>query len=225
MGAAVGAFGKMPSVGDFFRIDAPTGFVRVWDDWIQQGMLGASEVLGTTWDELYMTAPIWRFTLSGGLAGASPVMGVLMPSVDRVGRRFPLTLMAEVEGPAIEVHLSADEHFAALENLALDALEDDMTRDLLAERLSQLEAATTVTTTVARQNGASFVLTEEDGDGDLGASLTAGLAQARYQSPSIWTAFLHEGRRSLICEGLPQGAEQVALFDLTSPIWKEVQPA
>ena len=41
-----------------------------------------------------MMAPIWRFALAPGVAGPLPMLGVMMPSVDRVGRQFPLTLAA-----------------------------------------------------------------------------------------------------------------------------------
>lgn len=80
-----GAFGKIPSIGDFFRLDPPAGFVRVWDEWLQGLLLTGQGAHGPYWDGYYMTAPIWRFTLSPGLAGPEKVMGVLMPSVDRVG--------------------------------------------------------------------------------------------------------------------------------------------
>ena len=223
MAGAVGAFGKMPSVGDFFRVDAPAGFVQAWDAWLQQGMLAAAGALGPAWDDSYMSAPIWRFSLSAGLAGKDAVIGVLMPSVDRVGRRFPLTLMCPVSAPAMQSHLTATTTFEALEDIALDALGDDMTRDVLIDRLASIEAPTSTTTPRMHTAGATLSLTESQAGGDLAAPLTVGLADQRYHAPSIWTAILHEGRRSLICEGLPQGAEQVALFDLTSPIWKEAQ--
>ena len=93
MTAGFGAFGKMPAVGDFFRLGPPAGFVEPWDGWVQQAMLTGQAAHGPGWDGLYMQAPIWRFTLAPGLAGPQAVLGVVMPSVDRVGRRFPLTLV------------------------------------------------------------------------------------------------------------------------------------
>lgn len=198
MRATVGAFGKMPSVGDFFRIDTPAGFVRVWDEWVQQGMLNAAQALGTGWDAAYMSAPIWRFTLSRGLAGPRSVLGVLMPSVDRVGRRFPLTLMTEADGAAPELHQRAAGLFEALEYIALDALEDDMTRDSLVARLAGARAP--------------FA-------GDLSnASDDRSLI-------SRWTAVLQDGRLEQTCAGLPTGAAQIALYDMTSAIWKEAHTA
>jgi type VI secretion system protein ImpM len=38
-----------------------------------------------------MEAPVWRFALAPGLCGAAGVVGVMLPSVDRAGRYFPLT--------------------------------------------------------------------------------------------------------------------------------------
>ncbi len=78
-----------------------------------------------------MSAPIWRFTLAPGLAGRYPVFGVLMPSVDRVGRQFPLTLVARGEGTTEAV-------YAQLEEIALASLEDDMTRAGLQMALNNI---------------------------------------------------------------------------------------
>ena len=50
MAAGYGAFGKMPSVGDFFRIAAPPGFVEAWDPWVQQALLGGQQAFGAGWD-------------------------------------------------------------------------------------------------------------------------------------------------------------------------------
>ncbi|KAG1647791.1 hypothetical protein GQR58_030329 [Nymphon striatum] len=134
MADGFGAFGKTPALGDFFHINAPQGFVRVWDDWVQGAMMAAAKAGGEDWDDQYMSSPIWRFTLAPGLAGPAKVQGVLMPSVDRVGRRFPLSLMAAIDGdgPASLDHLTQDDTFEQLEELALSTLEDGMDRDRLA---------------------------------------------------------------------------------------------
>lgn len=126
-----GAYGKMPGLGDFFRLGVAPGFVSVWDAWLQRTMHEARAALGERWDECYLSAPIWRFALAAGVAGAAPVFGVLMPSVDRVGRRFPLTLVARGACQDAEV-------FAALENVALDALEDGVSKADLATALDRV---------------------------------------------------------------------------------------
>lgn len=133
-----GAYGKMPALGDFFRFGLPPGFVDPWDRWLQTGMAGLRESLGARWEACYMTAPIWRFTLAAGLAGPQAAQGVLMPSVDQVGRQFPLTLARILPGQpgAAAADAAAQDAFEALEEVALDALDDGMTRDRLADRLA-----------------------------------------------------------------------------------------
>ncbi len=220
-----GAFGKMPSVGDFFRIDAPAGFVTVWDDWIQRAMLVAQEALGSDWDESYMSAPIWRFSLSSGLAGQEKVMGVSMPSVDRVGRRFPLTLMAAVptSGPVELDHFCEQALFEALEALALDALEDDMTVERLKLRLAAIEPPKFRGYAPVRSLGNSLVLTQADGTGML-PELAAGLVAERFSHASVWSTLVDDAQRLLVCDGLPEGPNMHALFHLNAPVWNEAMP-
>lgn len=224
--AAFGAFGKMPSVGDFFRLNIPASFVQVWDEWIQRGLLEGQSSGGDKWDTLYMSAPIWRFCLSPGLAGPQKIVGVLMPSVDRVGRRFPLTLaaMASVEGSAILDHFRETELYLKLEDLALAALEDDMTRDKLATALEEIPAPQRRSDARVRKTGSTLVLTQGEGIGDVLPDLAAGLMAGDYSAPSIWSTEIAGVPRLMICEGLPTGANMQGLFNLTAAIWTEARP-
>ncbi|NSY39637.1 type VI secretion system-associated protein TagF [Leisingera sp. ANG59] len=220
--AGFGAFGKMPSAGDFFRLNTPGGFVRIWDAWLQQVMLDGKTAYGSGFDAHYMTAPIWRFTLPAGLAGAAPVWGVMMPSVDRVGRRFPLTLVAPLSetGGAGLGHLGAGALFEQLEDLALDALEDSMTKDRLAERLAATPAPDNVqleTTEVVKPGPQGL---ERLAVSDPEGRLNPGLAGC-----SLWTAVLDGGPRTLACKGLPAGTVALGLFDLDAPVWAGVKAA
>lgn len=226
MAEGFGAFGKMPSVGDFFRLNPPAGFVSVWDEWIQRAMLLAQSALGPDWDAHYMSAPIWRFSLSAGLAGPHKVMGVAMPSVDRVGRRFPLTLMAVVPapGPAPLDHFCQEPLFERLEDLALDALEDGMTRDLLAQRLSEIPLPQSRPGARVRQSGAHS-LTLRDAAGSVLPDLAAGLLAERCRRPSLWSAVIDQSQRLLVCDGLPAGSDMQGLFHLDAPVWAEAEPA
>ncbi len=83
-----GIFGKLPWLGDFVTRRLPHSFVEPWDDWLQRGMAATREALGDGWLDSFLTAPVWRFLLPAGSAGPA-MAGVLMPSVDRVGRYFP----------------------------------------------------------------------------------------------------------------------------------------
>lgn len=221
MQTGFGAFGKMPSLGDFFQLNAPAGFVRVWDDWVQSTLMAAQQAGGAAWDDQYMSAPIWRFTLAAGLAGPAKVMGVLMPSVDRVGRRFPLSLMAGIEGDcaATSDHLGGSEIFEKLEDLALAALDDGMDRDRLKQSLDEIAVPATSSTANMRRAGNTFILTGA-AETHEAQELAAGLLGSHgIASPSIWTALLDGKTRAMICNGMPDAAQARALFDLSAPLW------
>lgn len=225
--AGFGAFGKMPSAGDFFRLNTPGGFVRVWDAWLQQVMLDGKAAYGSGFDGHYMTAPIWRFTLPAGLAGKAAVWGVMMPSVDRVGRRFPLTLMASLPGagPAGLGHLGASALFGQLEELALDALEDTMTKDSLVERLAALPLPGNLQAEASDADGLNVVVTGQQGLQRLSVNGSDGRLNQQLSGCSLWTAVLEEGARTLACPGLPAGTAAFGLFDLGAPVWAGVEAA
>ncbi|WP_342238651.1 type VI secretion system-associated protein TagF [Inquilinus sp. OTU3971] len=119
-----GVFGKLPWLGDFVTRRLPRSFVEPWDDWLQRGMVATREALGDGWLDSFLTAPVWRFLLPAGSAGPA-MAGLLMPSVDRVGRYFPLTLASPLGAdPGPEAPLLAAGWFDALERTALAALDD-----------------------------------------------------------------------------------------------------
>ena len=60
MARVVGAFGKMPALGDFLRLALPPGFVEPWDAWVQRMMMQGRAALGGRWQDCYLSAPIWR---------------------------------------------------------------------------------------------------------------------------------------------------------------------
>lgn len=89
-----GLFGKVPARGDFVRAGLPGSFVVPWDDWLQTVLAGSRVLLGAKWQPAWLEAPVWQFALAPGICGAGGVLGLLLPSVDSVGRYFPLTLAA-----------------------------------------------------------------------------------------------------------------------------------
>ena len=103
---APGFYGKFPELGDFVNRRMPRAFLDPWDEWLQSAIATSREQLADGWLDRYLNAPIWCFILSGGLCGETPWAGLLMPSVDRVGRYFPLTLAAPLPLDVNPVHLS-----------------------------------------------------------------------------------------------------------------------
>lgn len=123
----VGLYGKLPSHGDFLRRRVSDAFVTVWDEWLQQCVAASRAALGQNWLEVYLTSPVWRFACDAGVCGPRGYAGLMAPSVDRVGRYFPLTLVWEVpEGvhPLI-VTRSADHWFDQVEQLLLETLAEE----------------------------------------------------------------------------------------------------
>jgi type VI secretion system ImpM family protein len=124
-GASVGFFGKLPSHGDFIERRTNSAFRELWDEWLQRCIAESQRVLGGNWLDCYLTSPMWRFFLCDGVAGATSFAGVMMPSVDRVGRYYPLTVVAELPtGLAPLTFASAAQSwFAQVEQLCADALQ------------------------------------------------------------------------------------------------------
>src|SRR5215467_5399539 len=125
-GAAVGFFGKLPSHGDFIERRVAASFKEVWDAWLQRSISASRDELGSGWLDCYLTSPLWRFFLSDGIAGAASYAGVLLPSVDRVGRYFPLTVVAELPAGLAPLAFAqaADGWFEAVERLCTQAMQD-----------------------------------------------------------------------------------------------------
>jgi type VI secretion system protein ImpM len=120
-----GWYGKLPSLGDFASRRLPAEFIRTWDTWLQDVLQATRASLGERWLDCYLTMPIWRFVLAPGLVEASGWAGVLMPSVDRVGRQFPLTLAVALASDAEAAHVvfEGSDWFASLEDTALGVLD------------------------------------------------------------------------------------------------------
>ncbi len=214
-----GAFGKMPSLGDFFRLRVAQDFVTVWDSWLQSALLSSRHLLGDRYDDCYMTAPVWRFVLPPGVAGATGVMGVLMPSVDRVGRQFPLTLIGP-SSAASPLHDLARQKpvLDALEALALAALGDDMTRDGLSDTLATICPVPPVPTGRTFANDGGFALTDSAPDAAL-ADLVLGLGPAALGTVGVWSTLVDGQARIGLWPRLPTGANAAALFDMDAVFW------
>lgn len=103
----IGWYGKLPARGDFIGRGLPAPWRRVWDDWLQAGFAEAAETLGgaaALRARLGDFVP-WRYAATA--ADGTGWRGIVVPSHDRVGRAYPLTL-AEQVGPGDPGTLHAD---------------------------------------------------------------------------------------------------------------------
>src|SRR5690349_17964520 len=92
--ASVGFFGKLPGAGDFVQRRLPPGFVDRWDHHFEQAVFASREALGGDWAQAYRASPTWRFVLAPQVCGERAWAGVFGPADDRVGRSFPMVLVA-----------------------------------------------------------------------------------------------------------------------------------
>jgi type VI secretion system protein ImpM len=136
--AIPGWYGKMPSLGDFASRRLPAEFIGVWDAWLQEVLQATRARLGDGWLDCYLTMPIWRFVLLPGVVESSGWAGVLMPSVDRVGRQFPLTLAVALTTDTATAHavFEGAAWFASLEDAALGVLDPSRSPDELEQALA-----------------------------------------------------------------------------------------
>ncbi|WP_077038035.1 type VI secretion system-associated protein TagF [Pelomonas sp. KK5] len=193
--ARTGWYGKLPSLGDFASRRLAPDLIEAWDHWLADGLAHWREEQPDTWLDAYLAGPSWRFVLMPGVipdktpGAEGMVCGVLMPSVDRVGRYFPLTLMhactREVAGT--ETQLS---WLHRLDDLALDALQEDWEIDRFEAELARLDADE-----VTQQPDAIAALPE------------------LYRGQACWWRIGDDGLRLTHCtDGLPTGPAFIALL-------------
>lgn len=148
----IGFYGKLPSHGDFLRRRVSDEFVDAWDGWLQGCLATARTELGPGWLDVYLTSPAWRFVCAGGACGPTPVIGLVAPSVDRVGRYFPLTIVAELPGDIglLSAMSAATAFLDAAERLVIDTLAtDDVDFETFDAQVMELEGALSVASTPA----------------------------------------------------------------------------
>ncbi len=213
-----GFFGKLVSHGDFVSRRLPDDFMQVWDSWLQHGLHASREELGAAWLETYLTSPVWRFALNAGVAGETAWAGVLMPSVDRVGRHFPLTLAAGSIGQAAMLNWLEDEKtwFDELENLALSSLESDFLLDDFDAALQKITGLSVGAASnhleAGDQSGWCFAINDIAG---ISANTVAKeIAQALLGGYSLWwtDGSPHVSPSVLICRGLPSAKQFTAML-------------
>ncbi|WP_291691964.1 type VI secretion system-associated protein TagF [Bradyrhizobium sp.] len=140
-----GLFGKLGAKRDFIALATPRSFLEAWEPWVQASLSASRHQLGDRWQKAFLTAPLWRFWLGAGICGTT-VAGVMMSSLDGMGRYYPLTLHAAAEPGAAISPPDADaleEWFGAAEKFVLSTLAQDVAFDDIASRLDALPAPPT----------------------------------------------------------------------------------
>ena len=85
---ALAYFGKIPSRGDFVRLNGTDPSIRAFDTWIQNGFRQASSPLYRTFNDAYDNGGSSCFVFRPA-GGHRPLVGAMHPSRDQAGRRYP----------------------------------------------------------------------------------------------------------------------------------------
>jgi type VI secretion system protein ImpM len=119
-----GYFGKVPTQGDFVSNGLQRSLADALDRWLRESIQKSQRQMGRDWLDAFLVAPIWRMALAPGTLGPDPVIGLMMPSVDRVGRYFPLIIAAPLTSlsPDLNEMVDLTDWYDAAEKLALYTL-------------------------------------------------------------------------------------------------------
>ena len=135
-----GLFGKLSAKRDFIALATPRHFLEAWEPWVQASLSASRHQLGDRWQQVFLTTPVWRFWLGAAICG-STVAGAIMPSLDGVGRYYPLTLHAvgDTGAPIVPPDIDAqDEWFNVGENFLLSTLDRDTAFEDISSALDRL---------------------------------------------------------------------------------------
>lgn len=124
-----GFYGKMPATGDFVARRLPGDFVRNWDRWLAQHIVS---LIGS---EAWPRSTALRFLAGPASFGASA--GIILQSADRVGRQFPLTVVAPLAEAPVRL-TEAEAWFSGIEEAAIAAQQGELTPDELDATLAGL---------------------------------------------------------------------------------------
>jgi type VI secretion system protein ImpM len=221
-----GFFGKVTSHGDFVGRRLAASFQQGWDGWLQAGMQHSKQALAERWAPTYLSSPIWRFALARGVCGENAWVGLMMPSVDRVGRHFPLTLAACIDGQESLLDCASlhDDWFQDLEELALSSLAEGFSLDDFDTALCNLGPPDNAGAKVIALPTEAGTVIALDPAQELHAQLSApsvalmkAVAGAALHEHSLWWT---DGSQQippcmLVCNGLPSAAAFIALLDGT----------
>ena len=207
-----GLFGKLSAKRDFIAIATPRNFLEAWEPWLQASLSASRHQLGAQWQQTFLTTPVWRFWLGADVCGMT-VAGAIMPSLDGVGRYYPLTLhaIADADAPIAPPDIDAqDDWFGMAENFLLSTLDQQAVFEDVSSALERLAVPRTQSPgaddgkVVALGKGMAAMISAGDGFGAALSSLRAASPDV-YAAASFW--WTNGGGdfppMALSCRGLP----------------------
>ncbi|MBQ2261497.1 MAG: type VI secretion system-associated protein TagF [Loktanella sp.] len=198
-GVVIGLMGKHPGYGDFLQVGVSEPVAKMLIGWIDHSFNGLRDSMGNDWPAFWDHAQDLRFWVGAGWAGRT-LAGVLRPSRDKVGRRYPLLLFAEgalvpppITAPDQQIWETLDQHMADMQaGQGGRALLEGLSLDLQPE-----PQAVGPTIWAHRNDGHLTALFQSAGPVD---AARAQLIRSHWWAPG------HDGKAAvwLACPGLPQ---------------------
>jgi type VI secretion system protein ImpM len=227
-GFAAGWYGKVPATGDFIARRVPASFREAWDRWLTSALPGAQQRFGAHWRDAFLSMPVWRFVFSPGFLTSKAWAGLMLPSVDAVGRHYPLAIAAALPSTSLDLVATlygASAWYQRMEEAALSAIgpRADLghidaaiaARPFREEWLRYPEARddTLPIRGVAPQM-LSVTLSSRD-EREPRAAAWCACAERLSEPFGAWLAEPSElfGRALLLCEALPPAAQLCAMMD------------
>jgi type VI secretion system protein ImpM len=213
-----GWYGKLPANGDFVTRRLPPSFIEPWDAWLNAMLQGSRARLGAGWRDAFLSAPAWRFVLAPGVIGPQGWVGVIVPSVDSVGRYFPLTAASALPSKSLDpvtTVVRAHNWFGEVEPVVYAALQPEAEMETFdaqlrnrrfPEALLAVPESSEETVPPRGRSQRALWIPMDEFQGEAGLR---GLAKPLAEPYSAWLAEESEifGRSLMLCERMP-GVEQ-----------------
>lgn len=229
----LGVYGKLPHYGDFIHRNLPSSFMNTWDNWLQTFVASSQEKIGENWLDIYLTSPIWRYVLSAGVIDQNNWAGIVLPSVDQVGRYYPFSIAIPLPANInpCEFVASNTPWFEYIEELALQALDGQIDLEQLVENSEHEKLMIPMAYSKSGQPSEISSLQvnlqfQEETPMNTYSHLLDSLLVQTVQSYSVWSTIGSENIAPCLftSQGLPTAERVCAMIDGQWAHWGWSQP-
>lgn len=133
-----GFYGKLPSNGDFLSRNLSHDVTISIDEWFQISMTQLRHRL-PDWSYFFNASPSWFFIVPCNFFSPKPYIGYITPSIDRVGRCFPLIVLKEMSKDAILGTEALEHWFSSTEEIVRNCLRNSSPADELMASLDRVK--------------------------------------------------------------------------------------
>lgn len=133
-----GFYGKLPINGDFLSRNLSHEVTLCIDEWFQISMAQLRHRL-PDWSYFFNSSPSWFFLIPSNFFSSKAYAGYITPSIDRVGRCFPLIVLKEMHKDSPLNVESLQHWYLTTETIVQNCLRDNISADELMNSLEKIE--------------------------------------------------------------------------------------